>query len=528
MVKIRANLCYLVLEIKQNFCYIFFNMKNVKEKKEVYESYREHMRKLADIRAALALMQWDQETYMPIKGSGFRAQQVATLAEMAHQMATSDKLRHLLDSLENSSGISEKEKKNVSLNKEDFAKQKKYKPAFVRKMSETVSRSFNAWNLAKKENRFSLFEKELAELVGLKKEESEILGYSAHPYDALMDEFEKGCTVHLVDKLFGNILPRLHSILVKIQQASPPEDSFLFKSFEKKKQWDFGMQVIGELGFDFEAGRQDISSHPFSTSFNRNDVRITTRIDENDFSSMLFSCIHETGHALYEQGIPESEYGLPSGEFASLGIHESQSRLWENHVGRSHAFWKFHLPMAERLFPEAFRGISAGKFFKAVNRVKPSLIRTESDELTYHFHVMIRYEIEKMLITGELKTQDIPACWNEQYKKWLDVDVPDDQHGCLQDVHWSHGSFGYFPTYSLGSFYAAQFFAAVIKDDKQLYDKLENGNTEGLLRWLRQRVHASGRIWNSEEICKMATGEPLNVQYFLDYLLDKYQKIYEF
>jgi len=528
MVKIRANLCYLALEIKLNFCYIFFNMKNAADKKEVYESYREHMRKLADVRAALSLMQWDQETYMPPKGSGFRAQQVATLAEMAHEMATSDKLGFLLDSLENSNGFSEKERKNISLNKEDFIKQKKYKPAFVRKLSETISKSFNAWNLAKKENRFSLFEKELTELIELKKEETEILGYSGHPYDALMDEFERGCTVQFVDKLFGNMLPKLRNILEKIQHAAPPDDSFLFKNFDKKIQWDFGLQVIGELGFDFEAGRQDLSSHPFSTSFNKYDVRITTRIDENDFSSMLFSCIHETGHALYEQGLPESEYGLPSGEFASLGIHESQSRLWENHVGRSPAFWKFHFPFVVEKFPESFKNVSEDKFYKAVNSVKPSLIRTESDELTYHFHVMIRYEIEKMLITGELQTGDIPACWNEQYKKWLDVDVPDDKHGCLQDVHWSHGSFGYFPTYSLGSFYAAQFFAGANKSDSHMNEKMKKGDTSDLLQWLRQRVHASGRIWNSEEICKMATGETLNVQYFLDYLLDKYRKIYEF
>jgi len=224
----------------------------------LYESYREHMRKLADVRAALALMQWDQETYLPPKGAGFRAQQVATLSEMAHELATSEKLGSLLESLENASGLNEKEKKNISLNREDFLKQKKYPPAFVRKMSETVSKSFNAWNLAKKENRFSLFEKELAELVELKKEETGILGFTDHPYDALMDEFEKGCTVQLIDKLFGNMLPKLRGILEKIQDAKPLHDSFLFKSFDKKKQWDLGMQVIAELGFDFEAGRQDL------------------------------------------------------------------------------------------------------------------------------------------------------------------------------------------------------------------------------------------------------------------------------
>jgi carboxypeptidase Taq len=495
--------------------------------KELYESYRQHMRKLADVRAALALMQWDQETYLPAKGSGFRAQQVATLSEMAHELVTAEKLGSLLESLENATGLNDTEKKNISLTREDFLKQKKYPAAFVRKMSETISKSFNAWNLAKKENRFPLFEKELSELVLLKKEETEILGYKEHPYDSLMDEFEKGCTVQVVDKIFGNMLPKLRSILERIQEAKAPDDSFLFNAYDKKKQWDLGMQVIAELGFDFEAGRQDISSHPFSTSFNKYDVRITTRIDENDFSSMLFSCIHETGHALYEQGLPELEYGLPSGEFASLGIHESQSRLWENHVGRSRAFWKFNYPIAMEKFPEAFKGISEEQFYKAINKVKSSLIRTESDELTYHFHVMIRYEIEKMLIIGELQTNDIPDCWNEKYKKWLDVDVPDDKRGCLQDVHWSHGSFGYFPTYSLGSFYAAQFFANANKNDPKLSEKMESGNTTELLEWLRQRIHGYGRIWNSEEICKMATGETLNVQYFLDYLLDKYRKIYE-
>jgi carboxypeptidase Taq len=503
-------------------------MIKITSSREQYEAYKTYMRRLADVRSALALMQWDQETYLPRKGAGFRAQQTATLAEIAHEMASSETLGSLLESLRQSEGLEEKERKNISLTREDYVKQKKYPPAFVRKMSETVSKSFDAWNQAKKENRFPLFEKELGELVTLKKEETQILGFSDHPYDALMDEFEKGCTVKLTDTLFADMLPKLRTILDKIQDQIPPEDAFLFSFFDKKKQWDFGMEVIAALGFDFEAGRQDLSSHPFSTSFNRNDVRITTRIDEKDFSSMIFSCIHETGHALYEQGLPESEYGLPSGEFASLGIHESQSRLWENHVGRSRAFWKLHYPKVRDKFPETFERIPEETFYKAINKIKPSLIRTESDEVTYHFHVMIRYEIEKMLIKNELKTADIPACWNEQYEKWLGVKVPDDRRGCLQDVHWSHGSFGYFPTYSLGSFYAAQFFDAASRSNKDLTADIEKGKTNGLLTWLRQRIHATGRIFNSEEICKNATGETLKVQYFLNYLLDKYGKIYEF
>jgi carboxypeptidase Taq len=493
-----------------------------------YEKYRGYMRKLADLRASLALMQWDQETYLPQKGAGFRAQQIATLAEMTHKVATEKKLGSLLDSLHQADGLGETERKNIALTREDFEKQKKYPTAFVRRMSECVSKSFNAWNQAKKESRFELFENELAELVNLKKEEAEILGYKDHPYDALMDEFEKGCTVKFVDGLFANMLPKLRAILEKIQQKNQQHDEFLFKSYDKKKQWDLGLEIIAELGFDFGAGRQDLSSHPFSTSFNKFDVRITTRIDEHDFSSMLFSCIHETGHALYEQGLPESEYGLPSGEYASLGIHESQSRLWENHVGRSRSFWKLHFPKVLGIFPESLAGISEDSFYKAINKVKPSLIRTESDELTYHFHVMIRYEIEKKLIKGEIMAKEIPSFWNESYKYWLGVDVPDDRRGCLQDVHWSHGSFGYFPTYSLGSFYAAQFFREANQNDTGLAESMEKGDTSSLLHWLRQRIHILGRTFKSGEVCKMATGEDLNVGYFLDYVLDKYGKIYEF
>jgi carboxypeptidase Taq len=503
-------------------------MLKISSGKELYTEYREHMGKLADIRNALALLQWDQETYMPSKGAGFRARQIATLSELAHGMATAEKLEALLKSLKDHAELTQTERKNIELNAADFEKQKKYSSAFVRIMSETISKSFNAWITAKKENRFALFEKELDELIRLKKEETLILGFSDHPYDALLDEFEKGCTVKLLDKIFYDLRPRLKEISDHIVQKHQVDDSFLLKNYDKQKQWDFGMKIIRDLGFDFDAGRQDLSAHPFTTSFNKNDVRITTRIQENDFNNMTWSCIHETGHALYEQGLPESEYGLPSGEYASLGIHESQSRLWENQVGRSMGFWKFHYPALSALFPENLQNVSLNEFYSGINIVKSSLIRTEADEVTYHFHVMIRYEIEKMLITGELNTRDIPACWNEQYQKYLGVKVPGDQQGCLQDVHWSHGSFGYFPTYSLGSFYAAQLFHTAQKELPGLNREMEKGNTSALLGWLRQRIHVHGRTYTSEELCEKATGETLKVQYFLDYLLDKYDKIYQF
>lgn len=284
--------------------------------------------------------------------------------------------------------------------------------------------------------------------------------------------------------------------------------------------------MIKQLQFDFEAGRQDISEHPFSTSFNASDVRITTRVDEHDFSNMTWSCIHETGHALYEQGLPSQYYGLPLSEACSYSIHESQSRLWENNVGRSMEFWSYYLPELKKHFPEQFKNISLEQFYKGINKVKPSFIRTESDEISYHFHVYIRYELEKNLLSGQLNAKDIPAYWNDQYYKLLNLKVPDDKKGCLQDVHWSHGSFGYFPTYSLGSFYAAQFFSKAVQDVPGLTQEIKNGNCQPLLLWLREKIHNKGRFYKSEELCTYVTGEALNVKYFVNYLLQKFKGIY--
>jgi carboxypeptidase Taq len=360
----------------------------------------------------------------------------------------------------------------------------------------------------------------------LKKQEADLLGYEVHPYNALLDEFEKGATVELLDRTFNNLLPTLKELLDRILTRPQVDNSFLKEYFPKQQQWDWGMQLIKNLNFDFEAGRQDISEHPFSVSFNRNDVRITTRVDENDFGNMTWSCIHETGHALYEQGLPEEQYGLPLGEACSYSIHESQSRLWENNVGRSRGFWKYYFPILKGHFPEQFKDIDVEQFYKGINKVQPSFIRTEADELTYHFHVYIRYELEKKLIDGSLAAQDIPAYWNESYKKYLGVDVPGDKKGCLQDVHWSHGSFGYFPTYSLGSFYAAQFYRTAAQQVNGLDSEIQKGNSLPLLEWLRKNIHSKGRFYKSEELCAEVTGKGLDVSYFIDYLLDKYVSIY--
>lgn len=494
--------------------------------RDLYACYADRMQKIADVKYSAAVLEWDQETYLPPKGAAARSRQLASLSEIAHEWLIAADLGNLLNELNGRGDLQEDQRRNVELSLEDYNKQIKFSPAFVRRLSETSSRSFHSWLRARNANAFSLFKADLEELVALKREEAALAGYERHPYDALLDNFEKGCTTTLLDQVFSTVRAPLKDLLDRIAARPQVDDSFLHGVYPRNLQWDFGLDIIRQLGFDFEAGRQDLSEHPFTTSFGARDVRITTRIDETNFNHMTWSCIHETGHALYEQGLPDEYYGLPLGEFASLGIHESQSRLWENNVGRSLAWWKPIYPRLQAIFPESFGGISVELFYKAINKVAPSLIRTEADEVSYHFHVMIRYELEKRLIDGSLAVEDIPGWWKESYAQWLGVDVPDDKRGCLQDVHWSHGSFGYFPTYSLGSFYAAQFFQSSINQDVSIANALREGRTGPLLAWLRSKLHRFGRRYRSEELCREATGKSLDIRYFLDYLTNKYVIIY--
>ena len=499
-----------------------------KSSEELYAQYTDRMQKIADVKYSAAVLQWDQETYLPAKGADFRGRQIATLSEIAHEWFIEGSLGQLLQDLRQRNDLPADQQRNIALSLEDYEKQKKFTPAFIRRLSEASSRCFHSWLQARAANSFAFFKDDLQQMVQLKKEEADLAGYEKHPYNALLDQYEKGATVALLDRVFSEIRVPLKEIMDRIAARPQVDDTFLRGDYPRQKQWDFGMELIRMMGFDFEAGRQDISEHPFTTSFNSQDVRITTRIDEHDFSHMTWSCIHETGHALYEQGLPANYYGLPLGEFASLSIHESQSRLWENNVGRSRNWWKTIYPRLQTVFPAQLKTTSLEQFYQGINKVQPSLIRTEADEVSYHFHVMIRYELEKQLIQGSLSVADIPQWWNENYKTWLGVTVPDDKRGCLQDVHWSHGSFGYFPTYSLGSFYAAQFFASAEKQVAGLHESIGQGHTARLLDWLRENIHRHGRHYTSEELCLQATGKPLEIKYFLDYLLDKYGNIYKF
>jgi len=495
---------------------------------KLYNDYQAHMQRIADVKYAIAVLQWDQETYMPPKGAAFRARQTATLSEWAHRLFTEESFKNLLLELNSRGDLDAAQKKNVELSWYDYSQQEKLTPEFVRTMSELVSKSYQSWMAARKQNAFAVFAPDLTALLELKKQEANMLGYKGHPYNALLNQYERGATTGLLDRVFTQLQPPLKELLANIAAQPPVKDDFLRQPFAKDQQWKFGMEVLRQMGFDFEAGRQDISEHPFTTNFSSRDVRVTTRIHENDFTSMTWSCIHEGGHALYEQGLPEAAYGLPLGEYTSLSIHESQSRLWENNVGRSIDGWQHLYPLAQQYFPEQLGNIPLGDFYRAINKVRPSLIRTESDELTYHFHVLTRYELEKQLLEGKLAVADIPAWWNGKYKELLAVEPPDDLQGCLQDVHWSHGSFGYFPTYSLGSFYAAQFFHAAGQQVPGLAEEIRKGQFQPLLNWLRINIHSHGRRYTSEELCERVTGAPLDIQHFIQYARDKYKPIYPF
>lgn len=498
-----------------------------KSSTELYNQYLETTQQAADLGYASAVLGWDQEVYMPAKGFPYRGRQLATLASLAHDMLTSESYGNLLEELSGRGDLDETQADNIRLSREDYLKSKKLPTSFIAKITEQTSASYDAWIKARKENKFALYAPELSKMIALKIEQAHLYGYEQHPYDALMDDYEKGATVAMLDPVFADVKQQLPALLNSIKNAQQVDDSFLQRYYNKDKQWEFSIDVLKKIGYDFEAGRQDLSEHPFTTSFAPEDVRVTTRVDEHDFASLLWSSIHEGGHALYEQGLSANQYGLPLGAAASLAVHESQSRLWENCVGRGMHFWKYFYPQLQKSFIVQLSDVSVDQFYKGINKVQPSLIRTEADELTYHFHVLIRYEIEKALINKELDTAGLADAWNNAYKQYLGVIPPDDKQGVLQDVHWAHGSFGYFPTYSLGSFYAAQYYAQAKQEIKDMETRHEQGDFSTLLNWLREKVHKHGRKYRSAELCKHITGSGLNFDAFMQYTRNKYHDVYD-
>ncbi|MFM2392920.1 MAG: hypothetical protein RLZZ546_902 [Bacteroidota bacterium] len=489
-----------------------------------YKDYVQKMQKIADISNAVSILYWDDEVYLPKNANQLRAQQLATLSGLSHKEFTDPKLGVLLKSLSKQK-LTFKQRKNIELTLKDFNKDKKFSTEFIEAKTSLISQAYHSWGKARQENNFSHFEKNLDSLIKTIKQEADIIGYKNHPYDAMIDLYEPGMTVDKLDVIFQDVKQNLLPFIKEKLAKQKVNDRFLHKKYPKDLQWKFGLDCLNYMGFDFTRGRQDISLHPFTTSFGADDVRITTRIDEKDVSNMVWSTIHEGGHALYEQGLDPNEYGLPSGTASSLGIHESQSRLWENNVGRSYSFWKYHFPKLKKIFPSQLEGVSIQNFMKAINKIGPNKIRTEADELHYHIHILIRYEIEKEIMESKIKAKELPKLWNKKYKDYLNVDIQNYAEGILQDVHWSHGSFGYFPTYTLGSFYAAQFMEKASKDIRGLDSQLKKGNTSELKGWLKKNVFQHGKTYTAEELCKQITGEPLNMRYFMTYVKEKFDQL---
>lgn len=478
--------------------------------------------------STLALLSWDQEVMMPAGAAAYRAETLGYLSGVYHNMVV-DKLKAALEAVE-AEGLEQlqpAQQRNILRIRRDLDIQSKIPTSHVVKMNQLRSQALPAWVQAKKASDFSIFEPLLSQIVEMRRQEAEYIGYKENPYDALIDTYESDMTASQLKAVFEPFKAGLGDLLAQIKAQPQVDDSFLKQHIAPEKQLEWSKQVLLAMGYDMEKGRQDLSAHPFTINMHPSDVRITTMVQGDDIREMLYSSIHEAGHALYEQGLPVDQFGWPGGEACSLGIHESQSRLWENNVGRSLAFWEHFFPSLRALYPDQLKGKGPEDLFRAVNKVSPGFIRISSDELTYHFHVILRFEIEHALINKEIQVKDLPAVWNEKVKQYLGLEVKKDAEGVLQDIHWSHGSIGYFPTYSLGSFYAAQ----MMETAKQQIPGLEAAHAKGdfskMKSWLNTQIHAWGKQYSAEDLCKMATGKGLDVSYFIAYAKEKYGQVYQ-
>ncbi len=468
---------------------------------------------------------------MPPKGSGPRAAMLGYLAGELHDKVISKEFRELLQEAKaaaDAAGLTPGESAIVREVWRDVTREEKLPLEFVKELTQVTSEAYHVWMDARKKKDFKLFAPHLSRIVALKRREAELVGFQHSPYDALLDTFEPYATTEEIATALGDLKNFLVPFLVKIKNSKAKvSQSIIAGDYDIEKQKAFCALAAKQIGYDFDAGRLDVSAHPFSTSFHPLDSRITTRYSRSEFMESVSGVIHEVGHALYEQGLPAEHFGTPLAEAVSLGIHESQSRLWENMVGKSRAFWTYFYPLLQKEFPAPLQNVSLDSFYRAINAVQPSFIRVEADEVTYNLHIILRFEIERALIEGHIAVEDLPRIWNLKMKELLTVDVPDDSLGVLQDVHWSGGSIGYFPTYSLGNLYSAQFFAAARRDISALDDEMARGHFANLLKWLREKIHVHGKRYSAQDLAKKATGEKLNSKYFTDYISKKYSEIYE-
>ncbi len=488
---------------------------------------RTHLARICDLNHAAAALEWDQETYMPEGAAQARAHQIATLRRFAHELLTSETTARQLDALTGESyEDGSDEEALVRITKRDYDRATRIPAELVSEMAEAAALSRQAWKAARENDSFKTFAPHLQKIVDLNIRKAEALGYDEHVYDALLDEFEPGMKTAEVARIFSDLREQLVPIVKTLTSLDRPDDSMLRRHFPHDAQWDFGLRVIRDMGYDFNTGRQDISAHPFTTSFSISDVRLTTRIDEHFFNPAFFGTLHEAGHGMYEQGIDASLERTPLADGTSLGMHESQSRLWENLVGRSRPFWNHYFPKAQKTFPEALGGVNQRDFYRAINRVQNSLIRVEADEVTYNLHIMIRFELETELIEGKIKIAELPEAWNDRMQAYLGIRPTNDAEGVLQDIHWSLGAIGYFPTYALGNLMSTQLFDQANLDIRNLGEKVGSGSFSELLSWLREHVHRFGRKKTATEILHDTTHKAFSVDSWIQYIQRKYEDIY--
>ena len=495
------------------------------------DELKTRLMEIYDLQHAGALLSWDEETYMPPGGAPARGRQTALLARLAHEKSIDPELGKLLDNLrpyEQSLPYDSDDASLIRVARREYERSIKVPPKFIAELYEHYSKSYNAWVTARPANNFKALEPLLERNVDLSRQLADFFPGYEHIADPLIDFHDYGMKSTTLRSLFAQLRRELVPIVQAITSQPPADDSCLKQHYPQADQLAFGLDVIKQLGYDFNRGRQDLTHHPFMTSFSLGDVRITTRVDENDLNSCLFSTIHESGHAMYEQGIRMEFDGTPLGGGASAGVHESQSRTWENLVGHSRGFWEYFYPKLQAKFPAQLNGVSLDTFYRAVNKVQRSLIRTESDEVTYNLHVMIRFDIELALLEGNLLVRDLPEYWHVRYNADMGMRAPDDRDGVMQDVHWFGGMVGgSFQGYTLGNIMGAQFFTQALKANPEIPHEMAQGKFDNLHTWLIDNVYQHGNKFTANELIEKVTGGPLSIEPYLAYLRSKFGELYK-
>jgi carboxypeptidase Taq len=491
---------------------------------------KERLARISDLESAGAVLSWDQQTYMPPGGAPARAEQLATLAQIGHELLTGTETGDLIEAAGAESNGGDPEGDDAALvrvARRDYERAVKLPAELVAELARTRTLAQEIWAKARAQNDYPAFAPWLEKLIALTRQAAECWGYEERLYDALLDGYEPGMTAAQVASIYAELKPGLVDLVRAIvERGTPVDDAVLRREYDEERQRAFSEQLVRAMGYDFQRGRQDKTTHPFCTTFSASDVRITTRFDRQFLAQGLLASVHEAGHAMYEQGSPDRFERTPLRGGASMGVHESQSRLWENLVGRDRPFWRYFFPVLQGIFPEALGDSDVEAFVRALCKVTPSYIRVEADEVTYNLHVLLRFELENELLEDRLSVADAPAAWNAKMQAYLGLTPPDDTRGILQDVHWSIGYMGYFPTYSIGNLLAAQLWEKANADIPDIPEQLARGDCAPLLAWLREKIHQHGRKYLPNDLIQRATGEPLHSRAFLRYLTEKYTELY--